>query len=139
MSDLSRPKPSRNVTPTSAQLIERALQRTLRQKELANRLQVDKSYVSRVVAGKRLGFEKCLMLAELLGEDPAVVMNAYGHVRLVKLLQTLYVARGFMPRENSRIHEALDRLPSDDQRAIGNVIDRLLAGPMSSRKGGARC
>lgn len=112
---------------------------TLRQKELGNRLQVTRGRVSRIVAGDRIGFERCLMLADLLNEDPAVVMNAYGYVRFVRLLQRLYVERGYVPRESARIHEALDRLSGDDQRAIGNVIDRLLsARERDARKGGAR-
>jgi hypothetical protein len=136
-------KPSGTDTPTSADLINRALQRTLRQKELGNRLQLSRSRVSRIVAGEPLGFLRCLMLADLLDEDPAVVMNAYGYVRLVELLQRLYVARGYVTGERARIHNALDRLldalPTDDQHTIRDVIDRFLSVVTTgNREGGAR-
>lgn len=99
--------------------------------------------MSRIVAGEPLGFLRCLMLADLLDEDPAVVMNAYGYVRLVELLQRLYVARGYITGERARIHDGLDRLldalPADGQHTIRDVIDRLLSAVVrGDRKGGAR-
>jgi hypothetical protein len=120
--------------PTSADLVNRALRLVFTQKALRHRLRLSKSRMSRIVHGGRLGFERCLLLADLLREDPAVVLQAYRHARLSDILQGLYIIRGYVPRERARVHEALDQLPSDDHHVIGTLIDRLV----SAGKGGAR-
>jgi transcriptional regulator with XRE-family HTH domain len=138
-------------TPTTANLIKRAMALVPTQKALARRLRLSKGRISRIVHGGRLGFERCLRLADLIHEDPAVVLQAYRYPELSEILQSLYVTRGCVPRERARVHEALDRLPSDDHHAIGNLIERLVSagrteppgaesrvGGLDDVKGGAR-
>jgi len=127
-------EPSRTGTPTAANLIKRAIDLVSTQKALARRLRLSKGRISRIVHGGRLGFEPCLRLADLIHEDPAVVLQAYRYPELSEILQGLYVTRGCVPRERARVYEALDQLPSDDHHVIGNLIDRLV----SAGKGGAR-
>jgi len=107
--------------------IQRALRITSSQKVLAAHLELHKARMSRVVRGGRLGFERCLLLAAFLGEDPTALMRVYRHERLYRVLQTLYVKRGYVTPERARIHEALDRLPSDEVRLMAELIDRVLS------------
>jgi plasmid maintenance system antidote protein VapI len=83
------------AAPTSVDLIRRALAAaSCSQKVLGARLEVSKARVSRIVHGARLSVANCLRLADLLDEDPAVVLRAYGYTRLGEILHRLYTLKG---------------------------------------------
>jgi hypothetical protein len=86
--------PSAPADPTSADLIRRALTLIPTQRALGKRLKISKARISRVVHGARLGIPNCLCLADLLDEDPAVVLRAYGYVRHGEILDRLHTLTG---------------------------------------------
>jgi len=79
--------------PTSADLIRRALTLVPTQRALGKRLEISKARISRIVHGARLGVPNCLSLADLLKEDPAVVLRAYGYTRLGDILDRLHTLK----------------------------------------------
>ena len=108
-----------------AKLMRLAMANGSSQRELAERLQLTPTHVSRVVGGfVGLGPQPCLRLADVLDEDPLVVLRECGHVRLADCVAAL--ASGGPQR--AQIHEAVDRLTSADRQIVSSLIDRLLAG-----------
>jgi len=124
--------------PTSNDLIERALRSTPTQKALSHRLRVSESRMSRIVRGGRISIERCVFLAELLREDLALVLVAFGYGRAGRIVRRLYVARGYTTPERANMHAALDHLSSEDYHAIGTIIDRLRARPATNARRGVR-
>jgi hypothetical protein len=134
----ARPCPtelSQTGTPTAANLIERAMALVPTQKALARCLRLSKGRISRIVHGGRLGFERCLRLADLVHEDPAVVLRAYRYAELGDILQGLYTTRGCVPRERARLFDALVRLHTDDCQFVADLIDRLVSAHPSENAG----
>jgi len=72
-------EPSRTPFPTD--FMRRAVKLVGTQKALADRLEVSESHVARVLGGAGLGIENCVRLADLLDEDRASVLRAYGFAR----------------------------------------------------------
>ncbi len=103
------------------------------------RLEISKTRISRVIHGDRLGIPNCLVLADLLTEDPAIVLRAYGYGRHGAILHGLYTRLGYTFHPNADIFHALERLQSDDRRFVAGLITTLSAvRGMDVSKGGAR-
>jgi transcriptional regulator with XRE-family HTH domain len=113
--------------------------------ELASRLDVAPSHVSRVIKGLvGLSVETCIRLADVLGEARASVLWACGHPHVAVLL--FGDSTGTKPR--ARVRDTLDQLAKGDRRLIESLATRLsiLAGlehapsapaPPFGEKGGA--
>lgn len=111
-------------------LIEQALEVVGSVAALARRLGTAPSHVSRARAGHvGLGVETSLRLADVLDEDPILILHKCGYGTLSDRLERL--RQGETPRPRARLHEALDRLPRKDRRIVSGLIDRLLVDAMT--------
>jgi transcriptional regulator with XRE-family HTH domain len=132
--------------PASAVLMAGAATRHRSLAELASRLDVSPSHVSRVIKGLvGLSVETCIGLADVLGESRASVLWACGHPHVA--VRLFGDSTGTKPR--ARVRDALDQLTKGDRRLIESLAERLsvLAGlekaapsaptPHSGKKGGA--
>jgi hypothetical protein len=115
----------RTDTASARALMRRAVSRVGTLAELARRLDVSPSHVSRIVAGLcGIGVDTCLALADVLDDDPAVVLRTCGYARLSERIDRL--RRGLQPPPRARAHDALDRLSEDDRLLVGDLVNRLL-------------
>jgi hypothetical protein len=85
-----------------------------------------------------------LRLADLLGQDRALVLRACGHLRLSENIYSQAPAEMSQPR----VQDPIDQLSTNDRRLVQSLIERLsvdtsvAARPLSSSrrtaKGGVR-
>jgi len=99
---------SRTASPTSAALLERALKLTATQTVLAQRLHMTRGRLCHVFQGERLGVERCMMLADVLSEDPAVVLYAFGYGVLSEILRRFYARMESASRPQAAIEQGED-------------------------------
>jgi transcriptional regulator with XRE-family HTH domain len=118
--------PPHTDTPSARVLMERAVTRVGTLAELARRLAVTPSHVSRLCRGLcGIGVDTCFALADVLDDDPLVVLRACGYARLSGRIDRL--RRGLQPPPGARAQEAFDRLAESDRRLVGDLVNRLLA------------
>jgi transcriptional regulator with XRE-family HTH domain len=116
----------RTDTPSPRALMERAVTHVRTLAELARRLEVSPSHVSRLCSGLcGIGVDTCFALADLLDDDPLVVLRACGYARLSGRIDRM--RRGLQPPPGARAHDALDRLPESDRLLVGDLVNRLLS------------
>jgi len=114
----------------TAALLQRGLARAGSQAELARRVNLKPSHISRALDGlTSLGPEPCVLLADLIDELPSVVLRAFGHVRLSECLASLQLCT---PRRGE-IYDALDQLHPDDRELVGRFMNRLLSAQFPRR------
>jgi transcriptional regulator with XRE-family HTH domain len=112
-------------TAALRELLERAITRVGGPAELARRLEVTPSHVSRLRQGLwRLSVKVLLRLAELLDEDGVEVVRVCGHTRMADRLDVL--RRGSPHRPRSKLYDAVDRLSEDDREMVSGFVRRLL-------------
>jgi transcriptional regulator with XRE-family HTH domain len=113
----------------SRALMERAITNVGKPAEVARRLHVTPSHISRICKGTAgLSLLLCFRLADVLDEDPVAVMHACGHEQFSERLKLLLVHR--VPGPRAQLYDALDRLSHNDRGLVRRIIDRLL--PQSS-------
>jgi hypothetical protein len=94
------------------------------------RLGVAPSHVSRMRIGHvGMGVETCFILADVLDEDPFLVLHKCGYAALSDRLEQLRHPEAKPPRAG--LHEALDRLSWRDRQIVAGLIDRLLVNATS--------
>jgi transcriptional regulator with XRE-family HTH domain len=92
---------------------------------LARRLGLAASHISRMRRGQvGMGVETCLVLAEVLDEDPFPILHRCGFATLADRLERLRQPDAKVRRAG--LHDALERLPWRDRQIISGLIDRLL-------------
>jgi transcriptional regulator with XRE-family HTH domain len=112
-------------TAALRELLERAITRVGGPAELARRLEVTPSHVSRLRQGLcRLSVEVLLRLAELLDEDGVEIVRICGHARMADRLDVL--RRGSPQRPRSQLYDAIDRLSEADRQVVSSLVSRLL-------------
>jgi hypothetical protein len=109
----------------SNHLILRALALVPTQRALADRLQMTTSRLSRVKNHGRLGMANCLRLADMLGEDPATVLRAYGYDTEAAILDRAYPKRGRRPEGNVSMLADVAKLTPARLRLVRELIAAL--------------
>jgi transcriptional regulator with XRE-family HTH domain len=117
------------VTPPPIEPIE-LLRRALAivdgtKEDMADRLGIVRSHFSRVLGGSRLNISNCLRLADLLGEEPALVLRAYKYDEEADILDRAYPRRGRQPQGDVAVLDALERLPHTLRRSTREHIVRV--------------
>ncbi len=116
----------------SRALMERALVHLRTPAELARRLEVTPGHVSRLCTGTAgLSAKSCFRIADVLDEDPIVILRACGFGWLSDAIDLL--CRRRLPPPRARLHDALDQLPRNDRQLVGHIIDRLLSDVTNER------
>jgi hypothetical protein len=116
---------TRGDTATLRTLIEEAIAVTGSLAAVALRLEIVPSHVSRMQKGHvGIGIETCLRLADVLDEDPFVLLAKCGYLGLSTKLE--HLAKGRTPPPRTTLHAVLDRLPRRDRQLVARVMDRLL-------------
>jgi transcriptional regulator with XRE-family HTH domain len=106
-------------------LILRALAQFPSQRALAERLHMTASRLTRVKNGGRLSVESCLWLADVLSEDPAVVLRAYGYKDEAAILDRAYPGRGRRPQGDVSLLRDVEKLSPERLRLVRELITAL--------------
>ncbi len=106
-------------------LLERALARVGSPSNLARRLEITPSHVSRLFKGTTsLSIAVTLRLADVLDEDGVEVLRRCGHARIADRIDQL--RRGSPQRARSQLYDAIDRLSEGDRQMVSGLVHRLL-------------
>ena len=106
-------------------LLERALARVGSPSNLARRLKITPSHISRLFKGTTsLSIEVTLRLADVLDEDGVEVLRRCGHGRIADRIDRL--RRGSPQRARSQLYDAIDRLSEGDRQMVNGFVHRLL-------------
>lgn len=92
--------------PYDPELLRRLLVPPATQYEIAAKLSMTPSRLSRVMQGGRLSVTSCLRLADLLLVAPAAVLRAYDYEEEAAILDRAYPARGFTSTQRRQLREA---------------------------------
>ncbi len=112
-------------TAALRELLERAVTLVGGPGELARRLDITSSHVSRLRQGTcRLSVEVLLRLAEVLDEDGVEIVRTCGHARMAERLDLL--RRGSPQRPRIQLYDAIDRLSEADRQMVNGFVHRLL-------------
>jgi hypothetical protein len=106
--------------------LRRVLAKFRTQGEAATHLDMTASRLSRVKKGGRLSVESCLRLADVLSEDPALVLRAYGYKDEAAILDRAYPRRGHRPQGDVSLLTELGKLPPERVRLVRELIDALM-------------
>lgn len=106
-------------------LLLRVLTKFRTQGGAAAHLGMTASRFTRVKNGGRLSVENCLRLADALGEDPAVVLRAYGYKAEAAILDRAYPARGRRPQGDVSMLTDLGKLSPERLRLVRELIAAL--------------
>ena len=83
------------------------------------------SRLTRVKNGARLSVENCLRLADVLSDDPAVVLRAYGYKDEAAILDRAYPDRGRRPQGDVSLLADVGKLPPEHLRLVRELIAAL--------------
>jgi hypothetical protein len=83
------------------------------------------SRLTRVKNGGRLSVESCLWLADVLSEDPAVVLRAYGYKDEAAILDRAYPGRGRRPQGDVSLLRDVEKLSPERLRLVRELITAL--------------
>jgi hypothetical protein len=109
----------------SNRLLLRVLTKFPTQGEAAAHLDMTASRFSRVKNGGRLSVENCLRLADVLGEDPAVALRAYGYEEEAAILDRAYPRRGRRTQGDVSLLTDVGKLPPERLRLVRELIAAL--------------
>jgi transcriptional regulator with XRE-family HTH domain len=118
---------SRLVRDTTAlrTLLERAITQVGSPANLARRMEITPSHISRLYKGTAsLSIETMLRLADVLDEDGVEVLRTCGHARVAERIDLL--RRGSPQRARSQLYDAIDRLSESDRQMVTSFVHRLL-------------
>jgi transcriptional regulator with XRE-family HTH domain len=91
---------------------------------IARRLGVARSHISRVRIGRvGMDVETCLILAEVIDEEPFLMLHKCGNSTMSDRLERLHEPDTKAPR--ARFHDTLERLRWRDRQIVSALIDRL--------------
>jgi hypothetical protein len=109
----------------SNHLLLRVLGKFRTQGEAAAHIGMTASRFTRVKTGGRLSVESCLRLADVLGDDPAVVLRAYGYEDEAAILDRAYPGRGRRPQGDVSLSRKVAKLTPGRRRLVEQLVDEL--------------
>jgi transcriptional regulator with XRE-family HTH domain len=114
-------------------LLERAIGRVGSPSNLARRLEITPSHISRLCKGTTsLSIEALLRLADVLDEDGVDMLRTCGHARVAERIDLL--RRGSPQRARSQLYDAIDRLSEADRQLVNSFVCRLLTDSPRQQK-----
>lgn len=115
------------------ELMQRARALGTDQRGFARLFGVSESRVSKLMNGARLSVSNCLRLADLLGDDPAVALRAYGYPDEAAALERAYDLQGKLPKGQMAVARRYGQLAPRDQRWLREALALLERPPVDAK------
>jgi hypothetical protein len=109
-------------SPSSTELLKRALTVQPSQAKLATALGMNRSRLNRVFNGATLGISNCLKLATLIDELPHVVLRAWGYQAEAASIERAYVPPRLTVRQ-IEVAERFGKATPKRKRLVLAVLD----------------